>query len=77
MGQVGVPGSQYHIDGGIQLGGDVCGAPLGFEVKFAHLVDGRLGSCGAARRADEPAVVGRDAARRCSSARTFAADTPK
>jgi len=39
-----VPGSQHHMDPGIQLGGHVFGAPLGFDVELAQLLDRHLGS---------------------------------
>jgi hypothetical protein len=71
-----MPGAQHHIDRGIQLGGDVCGAPLGFDVELAQLLDRRLGAGGAAPGADGLAGVDRDAAAP-QLGRTFAVDTPR
>jgi hypothetical protein len=41
---MGMPGSQHHIDRGIQPCGHLFGAPLGFDVELAQPVDRRLGS---------------------------------
>src|SRR5664279_4358566 len=59
---MGMPGSQHHMDPGIQLGGHLLGAPLGFDVELAQRLDRHLGARGAAPGADGRAAVHRDTA---------------